>query len=184
MPERHAAQTPDTVFSRRLCVDDLKAREGLIEANAAECARLASLCGAVNLAFLRFSYRLQPLASHRYRLTGELSAEVTQACVVTLEPVEERVQEAVTIEFWPEQQLGAVSADEDAAIDAEPSDAPEPIIGGRIDLGALAAEILASVINPYPRKADAEFVWRETPEGAEAGKSSPFASLAKLQRES
>ena len=83
MPDRHAAQTPQPVFSRRLSVDDVRAHKGVVEATADECAHLASLCRVEKLAFLRFAYDLQPLASHRFRLTGELRAEVTQACIVT-----------------------------------------------------------------------------------------------------
>ncbi len=182
MPDRHTAQTPPPVFSRRLSVDDVRAHKGVVEATADECAQLASLCRVERLGSLRFAYELQPLASHRFHLTGELRAEVTQACIVTLEPVEEHIREAVDIEFWPEHQLDAASRDENAAATFEASEPPEPISAGRIDVGVLAAEILASALNPYPRKADAEFVWQETPDEAETAKSGPFAGLAKLQR--
>ncbi len=165
-------------------MDDVRAHKGVVEATADECANLASLCRVEKLAFLRFAYDLQPIASHRFRLTGELRAEVTQACIVTLEPVEESIREAVDIEFWPEHQLDAASGNEEAAAGLETSEPPEPIAGGRIDVGAFAAEILASALNPYPRKTDAEFVWQDAPDEAETAKSGPFASLARLQPKS
>ena len=98
--------------------------------------------------------------------------------------MEESIREAVDIEFWPEHQLDAASGDEEAAAGLEASEPPEPIAGGRIDVGAFAAEILASALNPYPRKTDAEFVWQDAPDEAEKAKSGPFASLARLQPKS
>ena len=90
-----------------------------------------------------------------------------------------RVREAVAAEFWPENQLEALTREEDETAESAPSEAPEPIIAGKIDIGAFAVEILASAINPYPRKADAEFVWDE----GEAEKTGPFAALAKLRQD-
>ena len=38
-------------------------------------------------------------------------------------------------------------------------DEPDPIIGGKIDLGALAAEFFALGLDPWPRKPGAAFQW-------------------------
>jgi hypothetical protein len=56
--------------------------------------------------------------------------------------------------------------------------APEPLVGGVVDLGALATEFLMLGLNPYPRKPDAVF---EAPndDKADAG---PFAALGKLAK--
>jgi hypothetical protein len=62
---------------------------------------------------------------------------------------------------------------------AELPDPPDPIIGGRIDLGALAAEFLSLGLDPYPRKPGVDF---EAPEGDAPGEESPFAALGKLRR--
>lgn len=177
MPEERRPQAPEAAFSRRLSVDDVGSHEGVIEADSAECGRLAALYGIESLSGFRFSYSVRPLPSHRFRLTGDLSADVTQACVITLEPVTEHIREAVTAEFWPEHQLEETSGEEESV----ESEVPEPIVGGRIDVGALAAEILASAINPYPRKADAEFAWDESGDAEGAPPSGPFAKLAKLR---
>ena len=54
-------------------------------------------------------------------------------------------------------------------------DEPDPIIEGKIDLGALAAEFFALGLDPYPRKPGASFELNAKPEPAD----SPFAVLAK-----
>ena len=56
-------------------------------------------------------------------------------------------------------------------------DPPDPIVDGKVDLGALAAEFLALALDPYPRKPGAEFA---APEVAEP--DSPFAELARLAK--
>ena len=54
-------------------------------------------------------------------------------------------------------------------------DEPDPIIDGKIDLGALAAEFFALGLDPYPRKPGATF--EESTESEPA--DSPFSALAK-----
>jgi hypothetical protein len=51
------------------------------------------------------------------------------------------------------------------------------MIGGRIDLGALATEFLMLAIDPYPRKPGATF---EAPAADPGGH--PFAALAALKK--
>jgi len=83
-------------------------------------------------------------------VTGRISADVVQECVVTLEPVPETINDTIDILFAPphltkkdrEGPLGDLG-------DAEP---PETIENGMIDLGELASQHLAMALNPYPRK--------------------------------
>ena len=44
-------------------------------------------------------------------------------------------------------------------------DAPDPIVDGKIDLGALAAEFLALGLDPYPRKPGVAFAPPRRPRG-------------------
>ena len=53
-------------------------------------------------------------------------------------------------------------------------DDPDPVVDGKIDLGALAAEFFALGLDPYPRKPGAEFVAPV----AQAPPDSPFTALA------
>jgi hypothetical protein len=52
------------------------------------------------------------------------------------------------------------------------------LIGGTVDLGALATEFLILGLDPYPRKPGATF---QPPGGASADEG-PFAALAKLKK--
>ena len=93
-----------------------------------------------------------PTVGGRYRLTGPLRAEVSQACVVTLEPVDSTIEEASTSTFWPEEDMPAPRGGE-LDIDEEPD--PEPIVAGQIAVGRVVFECLAAAIDPFPRKPDA-----------------------------
>jgi hypothetical protein len=168
-------------FSRIIAPDETSsALQGRIEANAAERARLAEFYKVDDIAALSLDYRLDPLPSGCYRLTGDLRAELTQLCVVTVEPVGETIQEDVSLEFWP-AHLIAKADNHGNAEDILESDPPEPLVNGRIDLGHLTAEIFASAINPYPRKEGVEFDWSDPKAAEEEGSSKPFAALGRLK---
>jgi uncharacterized metal-binding protein YceD (DUF177 family) len=135
-----------------------------------QVARLASLR---SLPRLEATFELARQGSDGLRVEGEVSATVGQNCVVTLEPVDNEVNEKVNLVFAPPD----VDDGEDAG-DIDPGD-PEPLIGDTIDLGALAAEFLILGIDPYPRKPDAKF---EPPPMEEDAASHPFAALAALKK--
>ena len=106
------------------------------------------------------------------------AARVGQTCVVTLDPIENEIDEAIDLVFAPE---AAPELPEDAAREQRVAadDAPEPLVGGVVDLAVLATEFLALGIDPYPRKPGAEF----TPPADEDDDSSrPFAALAALKK--
>jgi hypothetical protein len=180
MADSHESVAPP-ILSRIVHLGDGgKALSGRIDASEAECRALARQFGIQSLASLGFDYRLQPIACERFRLTGRIDARLIQLCIVTLEPVPEHVDEDVTLECWPQAQIEADDSDSAVApvFGDLPDDPPAPIIDGKIDLGALATEILASAINPYPRKDEAEFVW-DDPKDAANPASGPFSDLAK-----
>jgi len=68
--------------------------------------------------------------------------------------------------------------EEGAQIEVTPVDAPEPLIGGSIDLGAIASEFLMLAIDPYPRKSGVVF----EPPAKETDTGGPFAALAALKK--
>src|SRR5258707_10775855 len=69
------------------------------------------------------------------RATGRVSATVVQTCVVTLEPMENQVDEAIDVIF-------AASSTGDLAHQNEADEPPEVLSDGTADLGAIAAEFL------------------------------------------
>jgi uncharacterized metal-binding protein YceD (DUF177 family) len=110
------------------------------------------------------------------RVTGQVSARVGQTCVVTLEPVESDLEESVDLVFAPALAKSAKAETVDLGTREEES--PEPLVGGKLDLGAIATEFLLLGIDPYPRKAGAEFA----PVKADDGSARPFAALEALKK--
>ncbi len=112
------------------------------------------------------------------RVTGRVSATVGQTCVVTLEPLQNELDEQMDVTF-------ALAANDFAAAELEAEDLtedalrepPEMLSNGTADVGAIAAEFLLLGIDPYPRKPGAEF----KPPADQGATVSPFAALAKLK---
>lgn len=179
-PDRGAENDQQPPFSRIIApAEPSVPLQGSIEATPSERTRLAAFYRVENIALLRFDYSIDALSAHRYRLTGEVHAELTQLCGVTLDPVEETIREPVSLEYWPEHLLSQAGAESGGADELLEADPPEPLINGRINLGRIAAEIFASAINPYPRKPGVAFDW--TDPDADESESSPFASLRQLK---
>ena len=97
-----------------------------------------------------------------------MRARVGQTCVVSLEPIESELDEAIDATFGPPG----------AAVRTDADEPPGPLAGGSVDLGALATEFLILGIDPYPRKEGVEFA---PPKVEDAGEH-PFAVLAPLKK--
>jgi hypothetical protein len=171
-------------FSRLVRIDALPA-DGLsqtIEASPDERAALAALNRLPAIASLTASFTLRRSGRGGARATGEVHAEITQLCVVTLEPFTATVDEPVDVRFAPEAAAEAKrrTRDDDAeTVEIGGEDPPDPIVDGKIDLGALAAEFFALGLDPYPRKPGVAF---RPPEDAQGGEESPFAALAEPKK--
>ena len=162
----------DIEFSRPIRVDSLP-RGGLeqkIEASPAERAALAALNGLPAIERLVASFRIVKWGKG-VRVDGELSAKVTQTCIVSLEPFEVEIGEPIAAKFLPgDAKAPQIEAPAHAF---DELDAPDPLIDGRIDLGGLASEFLTLALDPYPRKPGVAFA----PPAAEPEPGSPFDRL-------
>ncbi|GAN49585.1 hypothetical protein ABID82_005501 [Methylobacterium sp. PvP062] len=138
-----------------------------VEATPAECAALAADFGIPGIRDLVGRFAIEG-ATSRLTVTGAVEALVTQVCTVSLEPFEAPVREPVEVVFTDTDRL--------AGTDAEDADIPDPLVGGRIDFGALTAEFLALGLDPYPRKPGIAF--EPVVAGDEAG---PLDGLRKLR---
>jgi hypothetical protein len=169
--------TEATPFSRWVRVDALP-REGqtvTIEATSVERQALASFFELPAIAALTATLRLEPWGHGGARVSGAVHGALTQICVVSLEPFPATIDEAVDVRFAPQAAChsGPVAAKQTLSLDDE--DEPDPIIEGKIDLGALATEFFALGLDPYPRKPGATFEQSTESEPAD----SPFSALAK-----
>lgn len=180
------ARVPENVvpFSRVLDVDSI-GDDPLTIALAAgeeERAALAKLNGLESVEQLEADLTVAREGRSGVQVTGELSARVRQVCVVSLDPFEADISEPIEVHFLPEAELLALEAKRSKARepDVPEEDLPDPIVNGRIDLGAVTAEFLSLALDPYPRKPGVTYVAPETPPGDEA-EISPFAALRRLK---
>ncbi|MGH7154286.1 MAG: DUF177 domain-containing protein [Acetobacteraceae bacterium] len=140
-----------------------------VVATAGECTTLAARLHLPAVIGLTCRFRLSRCPRHMIMADGSLIARVMQTCVVSLEDFESTVAETFTVCFVPEgSETEELSPDEPDEIGYS---------GPCIDLGDVAAEQLALVLDPYPRKPDAVL-----PEGGDSPESHPFAALARMRR--
>jgi hypothetical protein len=149
-----------------------------LELAADERARtaIARLAGLRSLPRLHAAFDVTLRGRDGLRVAGSVSATVGQTCVVTLEPIENEIEEEIDLVFATPPPSLEAHGDERTKI--RPADTPEPLIGGVIELGALATEFLILGIDPYPRKPGAVFAAA----AAGDGPTNPFAALAALKK--
>ena len=165
-------------LSRLYTVSELRdnGHEIVITASSGERAGLAKLNGLPGIATLDAGFRIAKRGRHGLTVKGQVRARVTQTCVVSLEPFEADIDQSFDVRFEPQNRKPRVPmADEVDFASLPEDDPPDPIIEGRVDLGALAGEYLALGLDPYPRKPGAVFAAEDA--GLAAQKESPFARL-------
>jgi Large ribosomal RNA subunit accumulation protein YceD len=162
------AQIPDTGLHRD------------IEANPVERHAMAEVAGLREILSANASLDVTPKGAGRFHVTGHIRARIGQICVVTLDPIENDINEAIDLIFAPSEQIPDLADLVDAAAesDVEVPDPPEPIVNGVIDLGRLATDALLLGIDPYPRRRDAVF---QPPVETVDPDAHPFAALKVLK---
>jgi uncharacterized metal-binding protein YceD (DUF177 family) len=145
-------------------------------ADAETRTAVARLAGLRDLPRLQANFEVTRRGATGLRVAGRVSATVGQACVVTLEPLANEVVEDIDLLFEP--PAGAKPETEEAGQPDRDAEEVEPLIGGSIDLGAIATEFLLLGIDPYPRKAGAVFL----PPADALPDEGPFAALAALKK--
>jgi hypothetical protein len=143
---------------------------------------MAEVAGLREIMSASASFDMTPKSGGRIHVTGHVIARIGQTCVVTLDPIENEINEPVDLMFAPPEQIPNLSdlVDEATRSDTEIPDPPEPIINGVIDLGRVATDALFLAVDPYPRKPDAVF---EPPVEAADPEDHPFAALKALRPE-
>jgi len=137
-------------------------------------AAVARLAGLRDLPRFEASFDVSRHGRVGLHVAGRVSATVGQTCVVTLEPLANEVTEDIDLLFEPPPTEAADGSSPDQSLDDE----TEPLIDGKIDLGALATEFLILGLDPYPRKPGAIF---QPPAEAHPDEG-PFAALGVLKK--
>jgi hypothetical protein len=166
----------DHILSRPFVVADVPARgyDIAVEANAEERARIAAEFELPEVMSLKGTYHLTA-TKRGVRVEGQVEANIRQICVVSLEPFEAKIEEKVDLLYA--QEPARHKSEElrgEITVSLDEEDPPEPIIDGKIDLGAVTLEFLVLGLDPYPRKPGVELVVEKTEEKP----PSPFSVLA------
>lgn len=155
------AQIPEQGLQLELTADD------------ATRAALAAAGGLRGVPEAAASVMLTHAGDGKVQASGRVRAIVGQTCVVTLDSVDNVVDETFSVLFVPEgTPLPAAAQPED---DEDP---PETMAGGVIDVGNLVTDYLFLGIDPYPRKPGAAFA---PIEAASDPEEHPFAALKALK---
>ena len=155
-PELHRPVALDRVGPRGLTVE--------VEAKPEELPAIAARLRILALASLHCAFKLRRVGASTVEAEGVLRAQVTETCVVSLDPFSHDLQEAFTVHFVP-------PGTEDDNPDPEAVD-QIPCTGGAADLGEAAVEQLALALDPFPRKPGAVL-----PDEATTETPNPFAVL-------
>ncbi|THD71951.1 MAG: DUF177 domain-containing protein [Bradyrhizobium sp.] len=161
-------QIPDTGLHREM------------EAGPAARAAMAEVAGLREILFATASLDVTPKGRGRVHVAGRVQARIGQTCVVSLDPIENDIDETIDLIFAPPEQIPQLADLVDEAVDSDTEipDPPEPIENGVIDLGRVATDALFLGVDPYPRRPDAIF---EPPVVAADPEDHPFAALKALQ---
>lgn len=164
------AKRPEVEFPRPVEVariPKLGSHEKL-SATPAECAALAKRLMVANIHSLKAELKAKPWRGGGLRVHGEVTIDLDQESVVSLE----LFRSVVTIPVDRYYLNSTGDADEDSELEID------PIEQGVVDLGELVAESLALELDPYPRKPGEVFtdLIESAPEEAEE-KPNPFKVL-------
>jgi len=143
-----------------------------------EAQRLAEVLEIISVDKLIARYRLTPRSGGRLALTGTVDAQVTQECVVTLDPVASTLSLPLDVVFTSTPSRDDLTGE--SSLDDLDSPDEEPIENGVVDVGRIVLEEMTSGLDPYPRRPDASFDWTDARDEAAAEK--PFAALARLRK--
>ncbi len=178
-------------FSRPVPVGNLSRvwREKEVCATETECRALAERLDLITMENIsgKVSFRV----SSTYQITGcevldveaSLSASITQACVLTMEPVASTIDTVFTgLAVTPGNPLPGTT-DEGDFDDMEAPEILAKIDGGQIDIGELLVEQLCLEMDPFPKKPGARLdgAGLDAYSDDDPSKTGPFAALAKLR---
>ena len=177
------AATKSPPFSRPFEVVNLQRDRTLsmrIEANEAERQGIAASLGLEAVRMFQASFNLTGMPRGVIRVVGVIEADISRICVVSLDPFDARVSGGVDVKYAPPpasirpgREKTTISEAEALTMDDDP---PDPIVDGKIDLGALSVEFLTLELDPYPRKPGINF--EPVVAGDDAG---PLDGLRKLR---
>jgi uncharacterized metal-binding protein YceD (DUF177 family) len=182
-------RNPDLELSRPLDVAGLPEGGKAIDFQADEAERqaIARRLGLAALNSLRVDGHVEPVKRGRIAVfEGTLQADVTQSCVVSLDPIQSRIDVPLRTELVNEAEA---AERESSDLEEEEEGDWEVVEDGAVDLGELAVQLLALSLDPYPKRPDLQDAppvemgdgEAEDSRENEASETNPFAVLKKLK---
>lgn len=157
-----------------------------IAASDSERAALAKRFGFLGLPAFSARVTVDRRSGGRIVVEGRLRGKIVQACILTLDPVTQDLDETFRVVF--KQDLAEERDPESGeALVSPQADAPEPLSGNLLDVGEIVAEQLSLAADPYPRRPGAKLEdvlpkpRRDGRPGRQEQRRHPFAGLAALR---
>ena len=151
------------------------------DASAEQRAAISARIEVLEISEFKASFTAEKIKSGVYQVKGKIKASLTQACVRTLTPVPDIIDESFSVMVMAEDLFNQLDPeDEDGDIEDI-----ELLGDGMVDLGEIAVQYLSLALNPYPTSAgDVEIKGLGEnvsilSEEAASTQSSPFAVLKK-----
>ena len=143
--------------------------------------RIAEAMDLISIERFVIEGRLKPAAGGAITLYGQVRANLTQACVVSLDPVEAVVEAEFDRKYMPEPRRRRPSQTE-LVFELDDEDEPEFFTGNRIDVLGPALEELSLALDPFPRMESAELASDIQASAADIPeeRTKPFAGLKAL----
>jgi uncharacterized metal-binding protein YceD (DUF177 family) len=157
-----------------------------IAASDSERAALAKRFGFLGLPAFSARVTVDRRAGGQVVVEGWLRGRIVQACILTLDPVTQELDEAFRIVFKENLAEERDPESGEALVSAQ-TDAPEPLGGSQLDVGEIVAEQLSLAADPYPRKQGVKLddvlpkPRKEGRHGRHEQRRHPFAGLAALR---
>jgi len=144
------------------------------EANASERVALARYSDVREVKSFAANVQVITLNGGRYRVSGQIKADVIQASVVDLSDVVATLDDRFQVEFWPPELIEA-NDDDEPSFEVEP---PEALSGGKIPIGDFLCQLFSVSLDPYPRNEGDSLSWQQPDERA----THPFVELSRLRQ--
>jgi uncharacterized metal-binding protein YceD (DUF177 family) len=157
-----------------------------IAASDSERVALAKRFGFLGLPAFSARVTVDRRTGGRIVVEGRLRGKIVQACILTLDPVTQDLDETFRIVFKQDLTEERDPESGEALVSAQ-ADAPEPLSGNMLDVGEIVAEQLSLAADPYPRRPGAKLEdvlpkpRRDGRPGRQEQRRHPFAGLAALR---
>lgn len=147
-----------------------KLRKFVIIPTDEEIAGLLERFDFVSVEQMSAKVSIRKVARDCWDVTGTLSAQVVQRCVISGDPVPEVVDFAIE-----ERYVRKAESEDDIEVAL---DGAEPLVGDAIDIGEVVAQSLGLAVTPWPKSpsSDNSLVLEDTQV------EHPFAGLAALKK--